>query len=213
MDFSKILLFKGIDNAECCKMMTCFSSTFKTFKSGDVVCDYSVKDNNVGVLLSGNAIMIRTDINGIDTVLEIYKEGDIFGEVLAFSNLKGDSIKIVAQSKCDIMFIAYDQITKRCSNACLHHSILVSNMLELIAIKAHRLSQRIEILSQRSIREKLLYYFEILRKEYGNDFNLDITMTRLAEYLCVDRCAMTRELNRLREEKILKLNKKHVTML
>lgn len=213
MDFSKTLLFDGITNDEGCRMMTCFGATFERYKAAEVVRDYCKKDGHLGVLMSGSAYMMRTDANGNETVLEMYREGDIFGEVIAFSNVRGDSVKVVSDSDCVVMFLAYSQITKRCPNACEHHSRLVANLFRMIAKKTYLLSQRIEILSQRTTRDKLLYYFEILRKESGDTFYLPMSLTRLAEFICADRSAMMRELNRLKEDGIIITDKKKVTMI
>lgn len=212
MEFSEINLFEGISEEDLGRMMTCFGAKIRTFREGEVVCDYSDTGDEVGVMLEGSAAMIRTDENGEVAVMELFSAGDIFGEVLAFSNAAGDSVKVIAESDCKVMFIRYGQITKRCEKACEHHSRLVSNMFGLIAKKTLSLSQRIEILSKKTTREKLMYYFNVLAKKRGDEFDLPMSVTRLAEYICADRSAMTRELSRMQADGLIEMKKKRIKL-
>lgn len=212
MDFSKIDLFEGISGEDAERMMSCFGASFRKFRAGSEVCDYSGNGDDVGIMMSGDAAMIRTDEDGEIAVMELFSEGDIFGEVLAFSNDAGDSVKVVAESDCEVMFIKYAAITKRCERACEHHSRLVSNMFGLIAKKTLSLSRRIEILSKKTTREKLMYYFGILAKNYGNEFDLPMSVTRLAAYICADRSAMTRELSRMQADGLIEMEKRRIRL-
>lgn len=212
MKYSEINLFEGISEEDVNRMAVCFGAKVKKFKEGATVCDYSDTGDDVGVMLEGSASMIRTDENGEVAVMELFSAGDIFGEVLAFSNEAGDSVKVVAESECEVMFIKYGQITKRCEKACEHHSRLVSNMFGLIAKKTLSLSQRIEILSKKTTRDKLMYYFQILSKRYGEEFDLPMSVTRLAAYICADRSAMTRELSRMQADGLIEMNKKRIKL-
>lgn len=212
MDFSEINLFEGIRAEDIERMIICFGAVFRTFKAGATVCDYSGSGDDVGVVLDGKAAMIRTDENGEVAVMELYSAGDIFGEVLAFANETGDSVKVVAESDCNVMFIKYSQITKRCEKACEHHSRLVGNMFGLIAKKTLSLSRRIEILSKKTTREKLMYYFQTLSKDFGSEFELPMSVTRLAEYVCADRSAMTRELSRMQADGLIEMKKKKIRL-
>lgn len=197
-------IWNGITNEDYNKMMQCFSPVTKSYKKGSTVCDYGEKTNFVGIVESGNVSVVRLDINGNNTILEELSEGDIFGEVISFSGVGDDSVFVIAQSNCKIMFINYNHITKRCSNACTHHSLLVQNMFSLISKRALFLSERVEILSRRTTREKLLSYFNIYScKAKSKAFKLPYSLSELADYICVDRSAMMRELKKLKEENII----------
>lgn len=212
MEYREINLFEGISESDLEKMIVCFGARINAFREGEVICDYSDTGDDVGVMLEGSASMIRTDENGEVAVMELFSASDIFGEVLAFSNAAGDSVKVIAESDAKVMFIKYGQITKRCEKACEHHSRLVSNMFGLIARKTLSLSQRIEILSKKTTREKLLYYFNILARNQGGEFFLPMSVTRLAEYICADRSAMTRELSRMQADGLIEMNKKKIKL-
>ena len=86
MKFEKIDLFEGIPDEEVMRMVVCFGAKIKDFKEGELICDYSDTGDDVGVMLKGSASMMRTDEDGEVAVMELFGEGDIFGEALAFSN-------------------------------------------------------------------------------------------------------------------------------
>ena len=121
---------------------------------------------------------------------------------------------VVCEKDCRVEFVDYSHITKRCSRACDHHSVLVQNLLRLIADKALALGERVEVLSQRSIRDKLLCYFTLQSaKNGGGTFRLPFSLSRLAEYISTDRSAMMRELKKIREEGIAEVKNGEITLL
>ena len=124
-----------------------------------------------------------------------------------------DSLEVVCRTACDVVFIDYPHILKRCERACTHHSLLVQNMLRLISDKAQALSERVDVLSRRSIREKLLCYFnQLAEKEGSRTFQLPFSLSMLADYIATDRSAMMRELKRLKEEGVLRSEGRRITL-
>ena len=175
-------LFEGITNEECARMFQCFGAREAGYEAGALISEFDGEQNAVGVLLSGSADLVRLDADGNRTILETLEEGGVFGEVLAFSGTGGDSIFLECRRDCRVLYLDYDQITKRCENACLHHSILVQNLFRLLSTKTLRLSERVEVLSRRSIREKLLCYFEQLaRREKSDTITLPFSLSAQAE--------------------------------
>ena len=187
-------LFQGISYDEYRRMLTCFQAVQRSYRPEEMIYDFSKPNQNaVG--------MIRIDADGVATVLEELHAGGVFGKDLAFAGSREDSLEVVCRTACDVLFIDYPHILKRCENACYHHSLLVQNMLRLMADKAQSLSERVDVLSRRSIREKLLCYFrQQSEKEGANTFTLPFSLSTLADYIATDRSAMMRELKRLREE-------------
>ena len=122
-------------------------------------------------------------------------------------------MEVIARETCDVMFIDYPHILKRCERACTHHSLLVQNMLRLIAGKAQALSERVDVLSRRSIREKLLCYFRQLEEKTGSrTLQLPFSLSVLADYIATDRSAMMREMKRLKEEGVLRSEGRRITL-
>jgi len=204
-ELEKSPLFRDISYEEYCRMLTCFQAVQKSFRADELIYDFSAPGNNaVGIVERGEATLIRIDEDGISTVMEKLGSGGVFGKTLAFATSGHDSLEVVSQTACDVLFIDYPHILKRCENACTHHSILVQNMLCLMSDKAQSLSERIDVLSRRSIREKLLCYFrQLAEKANGDSFELPFSLSTLADYIATDRSAMMRELKRLREEGIV----------
>jgi len=201
-DLRKSPLFQGIEHEEYMAMVGCFQAVRKVFRADELIYDLTdAKNDRVGILERGDAAVIRVDEMGVSTVMEDLHLGGVFGQRLAFAGAVSDSIQVVARSTCEVLFIDYSHIFKRCERACTHHSILVQNMLRLISEKAQSLSERVDVLSRRSIREKLLCYFRHLADKAGADsFTLSFSLSTLADYIATDRSAMMRELKRLREE-------------
>ena len=206
-------IFEGITGEECARMFQCFGAREAEYSAGEFICEFDGTQSAVGVLLNGSADLVRLDADGNRTILETLGEGGVFGEVLAFAGVGGDSTFLACREACRVLYLDYDQITKRCENACLHHSILVQNLFRLLSAKTLRLSERVEVLSQRSIRDKLLCYFaQQMRLNGENSFQLPFSLSALADYISTDRSAMMRELKRLREEGIVRTENRRITV-
>ena len=204
-DLEKSPLFQDISYEEYLRMLTCFQAVRRSFRPDDVIYDLSAPKNDaVGIVERGEAALIRIDEEGISTVMEELSPGGVFGRTLAFAGTGHDSLEVVCRTSCDVLFIDYAHILKRCESACTHHSLLVQNMLRLMADKAQALSMRVDVLSRRSIREKLLCYFRQLEESSGKStFTLPFSLSTLADYIATDRSAMMRELKRLGEEGVI----------
>ena len=214
-ELEKSPLFQDISYEEYRSLLTCFQAVQKSFRSDDLIYDFSSPKNDaVGIVERGCAALIRIDEEGVATVMEELGPGGVFGRTLAFAGASGDSLQVVCRTPCDVLFIDYPHILKRCENACNHHSVLVQNMLRLMSDKAQALSQRVDVLSRRSIREKLLCYFRQLSEQAGsNTFTLPFSLSTLADYIATDRSAMMRELKRLREEGVVRSDGRQFTLL
>ena len=147
-----------------------------------------------------SADLIRYDLNGNKDIIESFVATDIFGEAF-YPVHTTHELFVLAMDKCEALLFLYDDIHEKCRSNCKFHTTLVSSLLELILKQAVHQNTRIEILSKRSIRDKLLTYFSILSsKNFSKNITLPISMTSLADYLSVDRSAMMRELKCLVDE-------------
>ena len=214
-ELAKSPLFQDISYEDYRSLLTCFQAVQKAFRPDDLIYDFSAPNNDaVGIVERGGAALIRIDEEGVSTVMEELGPGGVFGRTLAFASSSGDSMEVVCRTPCDVLFIDYPHMLKRCEHACGHHSVLVQNMLRLMNDKAQDLSQRVDVLSRRSIREKLLCYFRQLSKKAGSyTFVLPFSLSTLADYIATDRSAMMRELKRLREEGIVRSDGRQFTLL
>ena len=154
-----IPILEGISPDEVEQMRVCFGVREERFRADTVIYDISEGRGELGLLTAGSAVIQRIDRQGGRTILEHLPTGSVFGEMLMFENVAGDSITVVAAEPCRVWFMSAEHLTRRCEKACTHHSRLVENMFHIMTGKAAALSERVEVLSRRSIREKLLCYF------------------------------------------------------
>lgn len=214
MQYNENPLFADITSSDCLKMLSCFRSEEKTFSCGETIHHFSSKKPVIGILLYGAASVLRYEFNGSRTILEKLEPDSIFGEVLAFHSEEYEAIHLQCDTECRVLMIDYDSLMKPCTNACACHTKLIQNVTWLISKKTMGLSQRVEVLSKRTIREKLYCYFmqESLRQK-SNTFRIPFTMSDLADYLSVDRSAMMRELKKMKEDGILSSEKRNIRLL
>ena len=206
-------LFEGITYEEFDRIYTCFGMTEQDFKTDEQIYDFAEGRRLVGFLHSGSAVIERIDAQGSRTILEHLHPGSVFGEILMFENVAGDCITVVCETPCSVCFMPETALKRRCENACEHHSRLVENMFSLMTEKASALSERVEVLSRRSIRDKLLCYFRMqAAKGSGESFMLPFSLSALADYISADRSAMMRELKKLREETLVSVTGRQVTL-
>lgn len=114
-------------------MLRCFSAYEQRFTSGQTILTCGQQQDMIGVLLSGSAALLRLHPDGNSTVLESLEEGSVFGEELAFTGFRDGSALIECREDCRVVFMRYDQITKRCENACACHSQVVTNLFQLLS--------------------------------------------------------------------------------
>lgn len=199
--FNVSQFIKDLDN-NCSKVQK------KDFCKGEVITTYIEKRNQLCILLCGEADLVRYDFNGNRTIVEHYSVNDIFGEIFYTVNTNNE-LFVEARKDSSVLFFIYDDIKTKCKSNCSFHEKFLLNLPELFLYEIADLNTRIELLSKRTIREKLLGYFNIVSsKTISKSFSIDFSLTDLADYLSIDRSAMMRELKSLKEEGIIEKNRK-----
>ena len=212
-NISKNALFQNVSAESIEKMIPCFDMKKRSFSEKDIISTTEGKKEYVCLLLEGAVSVSRISIDGSLDLLEYLEDTGVFGDAFAFSN-REDEFITVCEKDCSVLFIEKSHITKRCSNACQHHTQVVENMLQLMAGKVVHLTEKVDILSHRSIRGKLMSYFRIQSTKQNNlTFELPFSLLKLANYLCIDRSAMMRELKKMKEEEMIELDGRVVTLL
>lgn len=185
----------------------------KVFTKGQIITTYIEKRKQICILISGTADLIRYDLKGNKDIIETFRSNDIFGEAFYPVNTNNE-LFVLATQDCEVLLFLYDDIHIKCRNNCRFHTILVSNILDLVIKRTIHQNTRIEILSKRTIREKLLSYFSILSsKSFSKNITLPFSLTNLADYLSVDRSAMMREIKTLIEDGIIEKNGNKIKLL
>ena len=205
-------VFDGISAEECRRIYECFGVQEKRFQPEELIYDFDSGRHTIGVLATGSAIVERVDQRGDRTILEHLQPGGVFGEMLMFRNVLGDSVCVSCEKPCCVWFFPQEKLENRCEKNCGHHNRMIENMFHLISEKATALSERVEVLSRRSIREKLLCYFSLQQAKNDGSFTLPFSLSALADYISTDRSAMMRELKKLRESGEVQVEGRRVTI-
>ena len=209
---SQVTLFTDILPEEQERMRVCFQAREFSFQNHEIIFAYSHTMNKIGLILSGRAVLYYCDEEGNQYMIDELKKDAVFGEPFL---LPADSQNyyVQAEEETRVMFIDYTHVIKRCENACRHHSQLVSNLLQMIALQSRQQVQRIYVLSRTTIRKKIMAYLEGLSEEQqSRRIRLSLSYTDLAGYLSVDRSAMTRELKSLEKEGFLEKDGRNICL-
>ena len=191
----------------------CNKTQTKKFAKGETVTNYIEKRNQICIVLSGEVDLVRYDLNGTKTIIGHFIADDVFGEAFYPANIDNE-LFAVAKKNTEVLFFTYDTLLTKCKKNCDFHRILISNLSELFLEQIVSLNLRIELLTKRNIRGKILSYFEILSKRgLRKTFSIPFSYTDLADFLSVDRSAMMRELKLLIDEGFIRKNGNKVTLL
>jgi len=203
-------LFSGISEDEIGKILECLSAVKRTYSKGEYIFHKGERISHVAVLLEGCVQIQKEDYWGNLSILNKISEGEIFGEVYAC--LGNDEILNNAVSAADsiVLFLDTGRIIHTCPSGCRFHGRLVQNLLSVIAQKNKMLTQKLEHMAQRTTREKLLSYLSEQSLRAGSPvFEIPFNRQQLADFLSVDRSAMSNELCKMRDEGILSFDRNH----
>ena len=208
-----ITLFTDILPEEQERMRVCFHAREMTFRNGETIMEYSSSMKKIGLILYGRAVLNCCDAEGNQHIIDELNKDAVFGEPFLLPT-DSQHYYVCATEETRVMFIDYEHVIKRCEQACHHHSQMVSNLLQLTAIQSRQQNERIYMLSRSSTRKKSMAYLNALSTEkHSKDLKLPMSYTALAQYLSVDRSAMTRELKNLEEEGIIKKSGKQIHII
>ena len=209
----KATIFKGLREDETKNLIKCLGAKQEKFNTTETIMSYNGHQDEVGILLSGTADLVTYDYDGNRMILERYRENTIFGQVFAaFSGT--DEPNLVAAEDCVVLFFSYQKALTQCKKACQQHTRFLSNLFSLLTERLRAQANHIEALTKRSLRGKLLAYFEIQAQEHQSfSFTLPFSLYALADYLSVDRSAMQREMKKMRDEGLIASKGRKIELL
>ena len=204
-------LFNNINNKNKEKILKYLEATTLTFKKNTNIYS-SINDKNTLVIIEyGSIKIIRNDYNGNRLIVDNLNKYDIFGSIIL--PVLNQEYDIITKEDTKIILIDYDRIINYKNNS-YYYNQFIQNLLKVMTNKITEKNNKINILTKRTIRDKLLEYFKILSKKSNSKIiYIPITFTELADYLSVDRCAMSRELKYLKDEGFIKITQKKITLL
>lgn len=206
-------LFSGIEETEISAMVDCLSAVRTRckkkeflFREGDMLLD-------AGLVLSGCLHVIREDFWGNRTILTEVGPGHMFGETYAYLQAEPLSVSVVAAEDTEVLLLNCHRVLNVCTSACVFHNRLIHNMVRIMAEKNLMLTRKMEHISHRTTREKLLSYLsEQSKRQECASFTIPFNRQQLADYLSVDRSAMSSELGKMKKEGLLDFEKNRFTL-
>lgn len=199
-------LFHNIDKENLNSVLNCLNVQQKKYKKNEFIVHQGDKIDSVGIILSGNVQISKSDFNGKQIIISEISAGDIFAETFACADLSHSLVSISATCESKILLFSYKKIISTCNSSCEFHQKLILNMLKIMSRKNLYLNQRLDILSKRGLREKILCYFEIA-SQGSKTFKIPFNREEFANFLCVDRSALSNELSKMQKDGIISYKK------
>lgn len=202
-DFFEILsqcpLFQGIERSDLDSMLACLDGKTMKIAKGNPVFLEGTPARFVGIVLSGTVQVVREDYYGNRSIMTSLQPGEIFAEAFSFAGLETMPVSAIAMKDSEVLLLDCRRVLTTCSNSCHFHSLLLKNLLQGMARKNLALSQKIRYMSQKSTKEKLMAYLYDQAKQQGRtEFVIPYDRQALADYLGVERSAMSAEIGKLK---------------
>ena len=207
-------LFRGIEEFDLQPLLSCLSAKAVHYEKGRTVFSSGETIERFGIVLSGQVQIIQDDYYGNRSILANIGTGNLFGESFACAEIKTLPVSVIATTESELLFIDCHRLAIPCAKACGFHGRLIQNMLNIVSMKNILLTQKNEFTSKRTTREKLLAYLSVEAKKAGSSrFCIPFNRQELADYLSVERSAMSAELSKLRDDSILNFHKNQFELL
>ncbi|MDL2288081.1 Crp/Fnr family transcriptional regulator [Oscillospiraceae bacterium OttesenSCG-928-F05] len=211
---SRCPLFEGIEPENIDALIGCLSATVRVFEKNAFIFSAGEAPRHAGVVLSGAVHVLQEDFWGNRVILSPIGPGGLFGEAFACAETEKLPVGAMAVERSVIMLIDCRKIFTTCSSACAFHMTLTRNMVRTLAQKNIALTGKMEHLTRRTTREKLLSYLSSLAAAEGrNSITLPFDRQGLADYLAVDRSALSRELSLMQREGLIRYRKNSFELL
>lgn len=212
-ELSKMALFKGISEENLSGMMECLGYGIRKYSKGAYIFLEDEEVKHICIVLEGKVDMVKEDIWGNETTFMRIRKSEVFGESFACGTNTKALITFRVAADAVIMFMPYHRVMHSCSMTCRFHHRLIENMVSIISEKNQELMRKLDIISKRTLREKILAFLSMQAQVTDSQsFEIDMGRIELADYLCTDRSALTRELNNMRNEGIIDFNKNRFTI-
>ncbi len=209
----KNILFQGFTIKEVEECLSCLQPRVQSFPKGQTVLHQGETTGEFGLLLAGKLSLEKEDYWGNLNIVTVIEPGDVFAEVFAVVPHAVINVNVLAAASSRVLFLAVERLLGEKKAPNVFEARLASNLLALLGRKNLFLSTKIAHLSQRSIREKVLdYFWSLAQKNETNQLILPYNRQQLADYLAVDRSALSKELSRMQEEELLEYHKNKFTL-
>lgn len=214
VDLKKSKIFDETSEFECQAMMFCFKTRFKTFKKNEVILKQGDNMEDVILIVKGSATSKNTDYLGDILVMRKINRGEVYGLTSAYAQDEFYRDSVIADEKCLVLFMDKHRLITPCNNKCKKHEIVVKKLMALVAENSINMFNKLMHMSKKTIREKIISYLKELSAKYNsNYFEIPFNKTELANYLSIDRSAMSTELKKMKTEGIIDFEKREFHLI
>ena len=191
-------------------MLGCLSASFLHYRKGEHIISAGDETHDIGVVLSGAAAVYKDDILGNRSYLSLIQPAGLFAETFVCAGMTTSPVTVEAIEDTDIIRLRFNKVMTTCSSCCSFHNTLVKNMLGIIARNNLVLTEKIDHIAKKTIRQKLAsYLIAQATLNHSRRFSIGFDRQGLADYLCVNRSALSRELSKISSDGILSYQKGH----
>ncbi len=211
---SNIELFSGINYDELSRLLVCLDANVVSFKKGEFIWLQGDENYHVGIVLEGKVNIIKEDMMGSRSLIAGIEAPHIFGESIVSAEISSVPVSVQASADSKIMLIDFKRIIKSCASSCAFHTRLIQNMMKIIAQKNIYLNEKIDYLKKTTTRQKLAAY--ILNQVHSKNYSfirLPLNREDLADYLGVNRSALSRELSKMKRDGLIEYKKSSFSIL
>ena len=206
----KVPLFSGMKATDIENILECLDSKEKIYGKHQWIIQAGDEVPALGIVITGRVQVVREDVFGNRMLVAGLGPAEIFAETLACAGVNSSPLSVYANEDTTILWLYIKRLVCTCSASCDYHSLLIENLLQLLAKKNLYLNNKMELLSKRTIRDKIMtFLLSEAREQNATSFEIALNRNEMAEYLCIDRSAMSRELSKLRKEGIIEYRKNH----
>ena len=210
----KCPLFADVTVDEVQKMLGCLGARMVHGVKKETLIAEGAAAQEFGIVLSGSVQIVRVDYYGNRSLVDEVLPSGMFCESFACADAETVPVDVVVKEEGDMMFIDCRHVTQVCCHACAHHQQMIYNLMRAVAERNLQYDQKLEILSQRTTRDKLMTYLALQAKRQGCDsFEIPYDRQELADYLEVERSGLSAEIGKLRREGVIKSEKNRFTLL
>jgi CRP-like cAMP-binding protein len=207
-------LFAGVAEADLGALLNCLAAVNRSFAKGRFVWTAGSRAQLVGLTLSGAVHVLREDFWGGRLILARIGPGGLFGESFACAGAGKLPVSVQAAEDSEVLFFDCRKLLTLCASACAFHARVIGNLIRILAEKNIFLTRKLEHITRPTTREKLLSYLsEEARRAGGDSFDIPFTRQELADYLAVDRSALSGVLSKMRADKLLRCRRGHFELL
>lgn len=207
-------LFAHIEADQLRSLLQCLGAEKFTYKKDEFILKVNEKADYVGVVVSGGCHVIQEDFWGNRTILTHAAVSDIFGEAFSCAETERLPISVIATESTEIMLLQCKRIITVCPSSCHFHTQMISNMLQILARKNIMLTEKMGHLSKRTTRAKILSFFSAKAIEMkSNQIIIPFNRQELADYLSVERSALSRELSAMKKDQLIDYTKNRFVLL